>query len=367
MTSGNSQFFRHESRLMFGQVREDAAVELSLAGKLSKPKRILIIASGGCTAFALLGQGDYEVYALDISQAQIALVELKAAAFRSLGFAATRYMFQFDARPQYSSVRSELSADSQSLMDLHLSEMTAGLNNSGSVDQKLKTMAQLFFLSVHTRAETEHFLRMSDIDRQKAFFQQNWCNWQWKLAIKIAFNKKFLSLAQFKSAMELVPSDFHAVMNRRFERSFTSFSNATNPYLWQTFLGQYPQSEDGFPLYLQSQHESALLSNLGRLRLICDDVLSWLNDQPSASIDFFGLSNILELLPSEYAAELVPELIRCASPGAIVIARSIFPRTRPFLSDPSDTLTFDPQLSSECEQMDRSLFCNFMQVYRVRP
>jgi S-adenosylmethionine:diacylglycerol 3-amino-3-carboxypropyl transferase len=73
------ELFHAQGRLMFGQVREDAAVDLFLVRQLQSPSRLFVIASGGCTALSLLTVDSCTVDALDISQAQIALVELKAA------------------------------------------------------------------------------------------------------------------------------------------------------------------------------------------------------------------------------------------------------------------------------------------------
>lgn len=350
---------------MFGQVREDAAVELDLFGKIEKPQRVFVIASGGCTAFTLLGErDDCEVYALDISQAQIALVELKTRMFETCGFDAARYSFAHDARSSYRNVQSALSPDCRALFDRSPETLKLGLNNAGTVDQSLKKLASFFFLFVHSRKETKEFLQMISVENQQLFYQEKWCNWQWNAATAVAFNRAFLSLSQFRGAVNLVPSDFSTVMRNRFARAFAHFPNATNPYLWQTFFNQYPGSEDGYPLYLQSARSARLVKNLPNLKLKCADALVWLKEQTRNSLDLLALSNILELLPPQYAVALMPEIIRCARPGAFVCVRSIFPSSNKTFQDPSGALTFEPALSEAAEQMDRSQFCNFIQVYK---
>src|SRR5688572_13028352 len=66
-------------RLLFAQVREDAAVEAGLLREVDGPARLFAIGSGGCTAFSLLAaKPEAALYAVDINPAQIYLMELSA-------------------------------------------------------------------------------------------------------------------------------------------------------------------------------------------------------------------------------------------------------------------------------------------------
>jgi S-adenosylmethionine:diacylglycerol 3-amino-3-carboxypropyl transferase len=63
----------------FSQVREDPAVEIEICN-IVQPKSILCIASGGCTALTLATTYDnIKIDAVDISQSQLYLCELKGA------------------------------------------------------------------------------------------------------------------------------------------------------------------------------------------------------------------------------------------------------------------------------------------------
>jgi hypothetical protein len=110
----------------------------------------------------------------------------------------------------------------------------------------------------------------------------------------------------------------------------------------------------------------------------------------------------LELLPQSCASKLHTEIARCAQPGAIVCVRSIFGRRRLVFKTesiseakaghPADATAalgasnkeandtgvttatghqcksvLDKGLSDRAEQMDRSLFCNFYEIYRCEP
>ena len=350
---------------MFGQVREDAAVDIFLLEQITDPQRLFVVASGGCTALSLLSAAGCQIDALDISQAQTAMVELKVAVFKELGFDAGRQACIADAGHAYENVRACLSAPAAAILDRHREAMESGLNNAGWVDQRMHKLTELFYLFVHSRKTTWKFLSLLDVSKQSEFYRQEWRNWQWRAAMAMAFNRNFLALVHGKAAMQLVPPDFSEVMERRLERALTRFPNAANPYLWQAFFAKYPDGESGLPPYLQGQRSSTLIGNLPNLKIICDDALPWLAKQSAGSFDYFGLSNIPELLPPTYADALLPELIRCARSGALVCVRSIFPRhSRKTFNDDSGALLFDRELTDAAEDRDRSLFCNFYEVYR---
>ncbi len=368
-SSSKKELFHAQGRLMFGQVREDAAVDLFLVRQLQSPTRLFVIASGGCTALSLLTVDSCTVDALDISQAQIDLVELKAALYKHLGLVAAKQACIYDGRPYLKQVNSMLSPQAQKFFNARSESLKSGLNNCGWVDQRMHQLTKLFYLFVHSFEETKAFLCLDEIDKQRDFYSKRWCNWQWKLTMKVAFSRLFLRLAHGSAAEQLVPDDFSALMEGRLVRAFTDFPNAANPYLWQAFFAQYNSCEAGLPPYLQSANGALIQASIDRLNLVCEDTIAWLAKQPTASIDYFGLSNILELLPPDYAVRLRAEIVRCGRPGAIVCVRSIFRRRAAvFEAETSEAdgrrLVFDSSLSDQAEKMDRSLFCNFYEIYR---
>lgn len=198
--------FSERGQLMFGQVREDAGVELMLLNQVNNPQRAMIVASGGCTAFTLLAHGRCLIEAVDISGAQIALVELKARIFQQLGFLQGRKACCEDARTAYQMVKPHLSESTRELMGTEVAAMKHGLNQMGRVDRQIALMADLFQLSAHSKEQTERFLNLDDIEQQRQYYDQSWNNWQWKLALNLAFNKTFLSLSRFRGALFLPTS-----------------------------------------------------------------------------------------------------------------------------------------------------------------
>lgn len=361
--------FNRRKQLMFGQVREDAEVDLLLLSKLDSPKRAFVIASGGCTAFSMLTVPDLKVDAVDISEAQVALVESKFEMFKTLGFEVTRDACKAQAVAAYKQVRNSMSENSRMILDACMSDLERGLNNAGWVDKRMHQVTNLFYAFIHSRVTTLKLLSMCDVSEQRRFYDEHWCNWQWKLGLNVAFSQHFMAIAHGADAKRLLPADFSQVMKRRIVRALTDVPACSNPYLWQTFIARYNEREDALPPYLQERRWNVLSRNLSNLSLTCAGTVDWLEKQPDDSIDYFGLSNILELLPPDYAAAVQKQVLRCARKNAIVCVRGIFPRETPVFSTESNhnrSLACDAELSVSAGKMDRSLFCNFYQIFWCR-
>lgn len=370
MTQSTSQpIFSRSKQLMFGQVREDAEVDLLLLSKLDSPKRAFVIASGGCTALSMLAVPGLKVDAVDISQAQIALVESKLEMFKTLGFEVTRDACKAQAVAAYKQIRKSISDNSRSILDNCTTDLERGLNNAGWVDKRMHQVTNLFYAFIHSRATTLKLLSMCDVSEQRRFYDEHWCNLQWKVGLNVAFSRQFMTLAHGADAKRLLPADFSQVMKRRIVRALTEVSACSNPYLWQTFFAKYNERDDALPPYLQERRWRILSENLSNLSLTCAGTVDWLEKQPDNSIDYFGLSNILELLPSDYAVSVQKQILRCARKDAIICVRGIFPREGPVFSAEAAnnrSLVFDAELSTSAGKIDRSLFCNFYQIFWCR-
>src|SRR6478609_9109411 len=130
---------RIEDRARFDLVRyanvwEDA--EVLRSALLPAPgRRLLSIASAGDNAFALLAAGA-EVVAADLSPAQLALVELKRAAIRRLGYEETLAFLGVrtggeDRRSVYERLERDLPASARDFFRERLDEVAGGVIHHG--------------------------------------------------------------------------------------------------------------------------------------------------------------------------------------------------------------------------------------------
>jgi S-adenosylmethionine:diacylglycerol 3-amino-3-carboxypropyl transferase len=356
-----------DGKIQYGQVREDARAEGALLRKLRNDARVVAVCSGGCTALSLLTIGESRVTAIDSNPAQIYLTELKAKALTTLDFEPARTFFNEDASELPNKIGIHLTDASKQYWLKHRQELKAGLVNCGTADHKIKGSRDLFHMSVHPATKTETMLSQTNMKAQTNMFNNEWVNWQWKLALKSMSSKANLAAGAGDISMQSVPKDFAEQVQKKIERSFTNFISSGNAYLWQYFLGRYPMNnEEALPPYLRRSNLLFLRNGLSRFTLAAEDLVTWLKEQPSESLDYFVLSNILDFSKGPYAAILAEEIARVGRSGGIVCLRSLLPRTEAMLADHNRRLIFDANISKEIEATDQGPFCNFIQVFGIK-
>jgi len=103
----------------------------------------------------------------------------------------------------------------------------------------------------------------------------------------------------------------------------------------------------------------------GDPRARCPRARGRLAQQPSQSIGFFALSNVLEVMSDDYAERLAHTIRHSATPGALVCLRGIFPPDPETFRAFSEGFVSEPKLAAALSQTDRSPFCRFLRVLRV--
>jgi S-adenosylmethionine-diacylglycerol 3-amino-3-carboxypropyl transferase len=351
--------------VVFGQVREDAAVEVAALALREPPETAFCIGSGGCTAFSLLIGAPEKLDVVDINPAQVYLLELKRAAFENLPYPDMLRCMTADARPAYPALRPCLTPEASAFWDQRGGLLVRGLNRCGIIDRKLRQAMRLFLPLLLGRARIEAMFSAPDLSTQRRFYQRHWDNWRWRAVFRWALSRPVLRLVYGQQFVEQVPADFPRLMKQRVDAAFLDTPLRENGYLWQAFLGRYPPCDAGLPLYLQREHHDRVRTGMARVNLAHGDAAGWLAEQPPASIGFFALSNILEVTTPAYTERLVEAILQAAKPGAVVCTRSIFPPGTDGLCRYQGRLTRDDERSEKLAQLDRSLFCRFIQVLRV--
>ncbi len=323
---------------MFGQVREDVGVERWLVSRHGAVGRAVVIASAGCTAISLLDLVSERLTAVDINPAQVEFVRWKVELMR----------------------RVELGKFRRELFDGRRARA-----NSGIVDRILATLRWLLHVGVHSRGFVEDFLRMDSVPNQARRFDAEWDTWRWRLATEVAFNPLALRAGYGGEVARALPGSLAQLVRSRVRRTLTGFPANSNGYAWQSLAGRPGAGEAGLPYFAREAEYARLRARLGKLDFACADVAAWLRGQPAESIDFFGLSNVLELTGAERTRGLLREVERTARSGAVVCLRSILPVSA---TDPGwlvGRLRWDERASQEAERRDEGLVCNFFRILRA--
>jgi S-adenosylmethionine-diacylglycerol 3-amino-3-carboxypropyl transferase len=351
--------------IVFAQVREDAAVEVAALAACESPAVAFCIGSGGCTAFSLLADGLSKLFVVDINPAQIYLLELKNAALEHLPYADLFACMTADARPAYPALQPRITPEAAAFWDRRPHLLALGLNQCGIIERKLNRVMRWFLPLLQGRRRIVTMFGQTDLPTQRQYYRRHWDNWRWKAAFRGALSRPALRRLYGRPFVDRIPADFPRLIKERVDAVFLSSPIQENGYLWQTFLGKYPPHENGLPPYLRRKHHALIQESQARARLATADAAVWLEEQPRASIGFFALSNILEVTTPEYAARLLQAVDHSAKPGAVVCMRSIFPPAADDLRCCQEPFTSDTALSEELARLDRSLFCQFIQVLRV--
>jgi S-adenosylmethionine-diacylglycerol 3-amino-3-carboxypropyl transferase len=215
------------------------------------------------------------------------------------------------------------------------------------------------------RRRIEALFRETDLAAQRQRYRREWDTWRWRLAFRVGLSRPALRRVYGRAFLERMPADLASLMKEQVDAAFLGSPLAENGFLWQTFLGRYPEREQGLPLYLRREHHEAVRAGAARVTFACSDAAAWLSAQPPAAIGFFALSNILETAPRADAIRLGEAVLHAAKPGAIVCLRSILPPGEENLHQLCPGLAPDAALAAKVAQLDRSPFCRFVQIFRV--
>jgi S-adenosylmethionine-diacylglycerol 3-amino-3-carboxypropyl transferase len=229
--------------LKFAVVREDPSLELELVRRFSC-KRPLVVASGGCTALALMGEAVESVTAFDFNPTQLAHVETKRAA----------------------RARGDLEALGV--------ESTSGLHEIGAFEGLFRVL----------RRFVDEFVNPIAFD-----------NPYWPAAFHTTFNDAFLHAMFGPAATQHAErGSYPGYFQRAFQRGLTR--GGPNPFLDHVFRGSYRR--EALPLYITAEERAPLKLVEGTL----------LDVPHLESFDLFSLSNVFDwsddILVAEWAAAL---------------------------------------------------------------
>ena len=246
------------SKLLFGRMHEDAAIELdAFRGR----KRIFCIASAGCTAMELSRL--HEVVAADINPVQIAY-----------------------ARRRFS-----------------------GGPAARGAAERMMAFGRAFAPVLGWRpSRVREFLDLSAPAEQIDYWRRHLDTRRLRAALDAALSTGVLGALYARPLLAALPRSFGSVLRARMERGFGRHPNRGNVYARALLLGDV--SSDPPP------------SEAREIRLVHADAATCLENEPPESFDGFTLSNILDGASGAYRQRLSAAVRRASAPGAVVVLRS---------------------------------------------
>jgi S-adenosylmethionine-diacylglycerol 3-amino-3-carboxypropyl transferase len=345
------------SELAFSQVREDPFIELTVIKRLLSSRnqtseetlKILIIASGGCTALSLLTIPQVEIEAVDLNPAQLHLVELRRQALLYLFLDEQLQLIGADiSTPQterlrlYTKLRSHLQEATKAYWDKRQEEIAFGVNRVGRFEQLFRELAvKIADVGLNPLESPSDSVRHPE----------------WQSIFENIFESNKLAKTFGEAAVNYS-------MDRSFGEHFADvFAKAlqrfpqNNYFLTQVWNDRYSTGVEGVPIYLQPQAQTAIRSlDTNRLRLHQGAFAEKMPELAEVGkFDLIQFSNISDWMPLPDLHKMLKTAVACLKPGGAIIGRRLN-GDHNLAAIMDEHLPVDRELSDKLQQTDRSFF-----------
>ena len=195
---------RGGDQLLFGQMYEDAAIELDTFPPRS---RVFCIGSAGCTAFALAAAG-HQVCAVDVNASQVAYMRARCA----------------------------------------------GEPYRKGAAERIISIGRRF---IWPRARRVTFMNFDDTERQREYWHRRMNTQRFRWSLQALLHHRLLGLAYSPQMVASLPKRMDLDLRARLERCWARFPNRRNPYARALFLGEPPRMPPFAPELLDMQQAEA--------------------------------------------------------------------------------------------------------------
>jgi S-adenosylmethionine-diacylglycerol 3-amino-3-carboxypropyl transferase len=350
--------------IRYAQCWEDADI-LVEALDPGPGKRCLSIASAGDNTLALLARSPAYVLAIDRNPAQLACLELRAAAYRELQHGEMLRLLGSNPCPDrmllYRQCRTRLSAATRTFWDEHAKLVENGMGGAGKFETYFRVFRMNVLPLIHSRRCIHELLQPKSREERIDFYQRVWDSQRWRAMFRVFFSRQVMgALGRDREFFRYVEGDVAGRILTRTRYALTELDPAVNPYVQWILTGQHKVAR---PFALREENFQAIRRNLDRLEVrhaALDDV-----KETDAPFECFNLSDIFEYMsPPNYAQQL-KRIVALARPGArLAYWNMLAPRRRPpELADSLDELA---EMSARLFAQDKAFFYSAFVVEQVR-
>jgi S-adenosylmethionine-diacylglycerol 3-amino-3-carboxypropyl transferase len=314
--------------IRYASVWEDADVLCEALAPVARGGRLLSIASAGDNALALLTLDPAEVWAVDLSQAQLACVALRIAAFEALDHDALLAFLGVhpsdDRVATYRRLRSRLREEDAAFWDAHTDVVRRGAIHGGKFERYFHAFRKWVLPLVHSQGRVEELLAPRALPEQERFYAERWNTWRWRALFRVFFSRAVMGkMGRDPEFFAHVDGPVAVRILARTRYAMTAIPTAQNPYLAYTLAGNFRDA--ALPRYLERRHFETIRARLGRLRLARRPA-----DQAEGTFDGFNLSDIFEYMDRTEHERCYLRLLGAARPGArLVYWNMLAPRAMP--------------------------------------
>jgi S-adenosylmethionine-diacylglycerol 3-amino-3-carboxypropyl transferase len=307
------------SIIRYAQCWEDA--DTVLAALDIRPGDVCFsVGSGGENSLSLLSRAPRQVVAVDISPAQNACLELKAAGFRGLSHPE---LLEFvGVRPSqrrvqlYQQVRRHLTDEARSYWDLNRRIIDGGLVAAGKFENYFALFRRWVLPLIHSRRTVAALFEPRSRPERQRFYRERWNNWRWRVLCQLFFSRFVMGhLGRDPHFFDYVEGEVAKPILARTEHALAEVDPSRNPYLQWIACGRFLNA---LPHAWRAENFDAIRDSIDALEIRLISVEAYLAAAADASIDRFNLSDIFEYISAAGSEKLFADIVRCGRAGGRV-------------------------------------------------
>jgi S-adenosylmethionine-diacylglycerol 3-amino-3-carboxypropyl transferase len=275
------------------------------------------IASAGDNALALLTQDPSRVIAIDLSPAQLACLELRIAAYKTLTH--PELLQLMGSRPStsraalYARCRSGLGTAARTFWDGHASAIELGIGSAGKFERYFALFRSRVLPLVHRRGTVLEWFQPKTSAERRRFYDEQWNSWRWRLLFRVFFSRAVMGrLGRDPEFFRYVESDVAGAILERTRYALTELDPVENPYVRWILTGEHGEA---LPCALRPEHFDVIRDRVDRVEWHCLSVEEFLQQPTAQPIDRFNLSDIFEYVSVEHYHRLLDAIVARSRPG----------------------------------------------------
>ncbi|WP_053699505.1 DUF3419 family protein [Streptomyces sp. NRRL F-5755] len=344
------------------QVREDALQDLWLAGRQRQVRgqglRVVLAASGGCTAAALAAfEGTSLLHLVDTNPAQLALTRLKLHLLQTADTPdRLRLLGHLPMPGSTRRARLEAAFGRLGLAPDALGPLAEVAKVGPDFCGRYERLFALFrdeFAPVRDAVSTVLALR-NPVEQARRVAPETGLGAALDRAFHAAFRQQTLVRLFGKAATDNRVEPFARYFARRTRHVLATRPAADNPYLWQLLAGRFPPGV--LVPWLTRQPSASSLPQISFVHRPMDAALAAVE---VGGFDMVHLSNLLDGLDPVQARRTLERAWRALRPGGIVIVRQL--NSSFDIRGCGSAFAWDP-VADQLHAKDRSFFCRALHV-----
>lgn len=352
------------TKVRYAQCWEDADV-LMEALDVHAGGTYLSIASAGDNSLSMLAYDPAKVIAADLNPAQIACVQLRAAAYKFLEY---QQMLEFcGIRPcknrlsVYNGLRKDLPVECAKYWDAHTDDIKTGFYNNGKFENYFSLFRKVMKF-IHSDKTVDKLLASKSVEQRREFYEKKWNNFQWKLLFRIFFSKHIMGkYGRDPAFFRYVDVPVSERILSRTRYALTELDTSENPYLHYILKGKYGES---LPHSLREENFNKIKNNIDRLEIKLWSVETALENMSGTKFSGFNLSDIFEYMSEDAMENIYRKLIDSSEKNArIVYWNMLAPRSLP--ESLSTYAVKRPELEKELFAKDKAFFYSALRIEQI--